>query len=528
LREAGRWLRMTSEMDLVSLQDGVETIPLSLNEGLPEIDNIRLKKGVQVLEASLPDGTPLKVLQDPWESGFTVVLPRALRKDEKTTLKLRLEAEHFLEDWERSFHYPLSTTSWYPRHSYLRRSRFDLVFHHKEKTKVIAVGERIREESSGAYAVTQWLSREPITFAAFAVGRFERHTEAVTVAGRAIPVEFYSAPSGYAVIKEDFMLAEMMNTVNFFSALFGDYPYPRLGAVFFPGGFGQGLPTLLLLPASGRDSLWEFAFIAHETSHQWWGDMIAWRSYRDQWLSEGFAQYSGALYAANRKKPKEAMELLRRMRESLEFPPRTEVGVGAGKLYEIGPLVLGHRLSSNRSRGAYGLIYNKGALVLRMLHFLFTDPVSGDDEAFYNMMKAFVQAHRNGWASTESFMAVASEHFARAPLGKKYSLKNLDWFMRQWVYDAGMPRYRLEYRIEPDKRGSFVLTGTLHQEGVPETWFMPIPLVLEYDRDRIAQGTIHAFGPRTAVRIPLAGKPRRVRLDPHRWVLSENTSEQEK
>ena len=42
--------------------------------------------------------------------------------------------------------------------------------------------------------------------------------------------------------------------------------------------------------------------MSHETAHQWWGNIVAWRSYRDQWLSEGFAEYSGVLYTAIRAK----------------------------------------------------------------------------------------------------------------------------------------------------------------------------------------------------------------------------------
>src|SRR5207237_7315285 len=104
------------------------------------------------------------------------------------------------------------------------------------------------------------------------------------------------------------------NGVNFFGTLFGDYPYHRLGAAFFPSYFGQGLPTMLLLPVSGSDSLHGVSFIAHESSHQWWGDMVTWRSYRDQWLSEGFAEYSGALYASRRKDPTGASDLVKQLR----------------------------------------------------------------------------------------------------------------------------------------------------------------------------------------------------------------------
>ena len=34
----------------------------------------------------------------------------------------------------------------------------------------------------------------------------------------------------------------------------------------------------------------------HEVSHQWWGHMVGWASYHDQWLSEGFADFSAGLF----------------------------------------------------------------------------------------------------------------------------------------------------------------------------------------------------------------------------------------
>ena len=35
---------------------------------------------------------------------------------------------------------------------------------------------------------------------------------------------------------------------------------------------------------------------AHEVAHQWWGHVVGWASYRDQWISEGFATFSAGLY----------------------------------------------------------------------------------------------------------------------------------------------------------------------------------------------------------------------------------------
>src|SRR5205814_10098636 len=97
--------------------------------------------------------------------------------------------------------------------------------------------------------------------------------------------------------KEDFVLAELNNCVRYFSLLFGKYPYPVFRAAFHPFDYGQGFPTMLMIPGTDEATMYTYQFIAHETSHQWWGDSVLWRSYRDQWLSEGFAEYSGFLYA---------------------------------------------------------------------------------------------------------------------------------------------------------------------------------------------------------------------------------------
>jgi hypothetical protein len=61
------------------------------------------------------------------------------------------------------------------------------------------------------------------------------------------------------------------------------------------------------------------------------------------------------------------------------------------KLHETGPLILGYRLNSSKSGGRHKLIYAKGGLVLRMLHFLLSDPERGTDTGFTLMMKDFVK-----------------------------------------------------------------------------------------------------------------------------------------
>jgi aminopeptidase N len=160
-----------------------------------------------------------------------------------------------------------------------------------------------------------------------------------------------------------------------------------------------------------------------------------------------------------------------------------------------------------------------------MLHFLFTNPADGNDQAFYEMMKKFVEENRNGSASTETFFALASQRFAQTPIAKKYGMSDLVWFLQQWVYGTGMPTYRLDYHFEPRPEGGVLLLGTLFQDGMPDDWVMPIPLFMDYGGGKGSRGTVLARGPKTEIKIGLPAEPKQALLDPDLWVLSTNSSQ---
>jgi aminopeptidase N len=280
-----------------------------------------------------------------------------------------------------------------------------------------------------------------------------------------------------------------------------------------------------MIPNTDRANKYTYAFLSHETAHQWWGNIVSWRSYRDQWLSEGFAEYSAVLYTKLRQNPKAAVNLVDQMRRSLQEPPITQVRYGSGTLNDIGPIILGHRLSTRKSFGAYqALIYDKGALVLRMLHFLMSDPANNDDKAFFAMMKDFVERYRNGVASSDDFRMVANQHFARTPIAQRYHLTDLNWFFQQWVYKTEMPAYKLDYQIENQPDGAVVVTGNITQDKVSDNFFMVLPLIFTFGDGKFAGSTVAASGPKTPFKIKLAARPSKVDLDPQKWVLSEKTN----
>ncbi|MGA7411368.1 MAG: M1 family aminopeptidase, partial [Bryobacteraceae bacterium] len=419
--------------------------------------------------------------------------------------------------------YPLSTTSWYPTHGFLQRSTFDLVFLHRDSHRVISIGDpyEVKGASDKGEKTTGWKMDVPVALASFAVGRFER-TERE---GKApTPTVEYNAPTSFGISKENYMLTELSNDAGFFTELFGPCPFNHISAVVHPREFGQGFPSMIFLaPTIQFGNTREFSFFAHEMAHQWWGHVVGWKSYRDQWMSEGFAQYSAVIYVKARQNRDAEIDLIHRMRKSLLAPPYSETGVGKGRVVDLGPIILGLRAATPQTLNAYdSLVYTKGALVLRMIDFLLSQPVDGDDKAFFAMMKDFAARYSGRAASTEDFFALASEHFRRSPIAKKYGLQNLDWFYQQWVTQAVLPSYRMEYAVVAQGNG-FLLNGTVHQENAPADWIMPLPLAIHFGKAQEAHGTIEAKGESNAFSIPLPMKPSSVVLDPDSFVLSEKT-----
>ncbi|PYU42638.1 MAG: hypothetical protein DMG54_15650 [Acidobacteria bacterium] len=150
---------------------------------------------------------------------------------------------------------------------------------------------------------------------------------------------------------------EMANTIRLFSLYFGPYPYKHLAVTSLPisYSYGQGWPGLIylwsgsFLDATQRHEiglpdgvqLTDF-FRAHESSHQWWGHRVGWKSYHDQWLSEGFADFSGILYVQYGQNMKEALARWRKEKELLH-----NKDLHGHVIESLGPIWMGGRITSS-------------------------------------------------------------------------------------------------------------------------------------------------------------------------------------
>jgi hypothetical protein len=529
LRHARSILKTRMRIDFESLVDNLRAIPMIVNDGLSESDNMRLKHAMRVQSAQYK-GRDIPCIQEDWESGLTFLLPEPLKKGEKFSIDVALDGD-FIDKQNKiqNVFYLSENTIWYPRHGYLKRSTFEMVFRHNKNDRVASVGTLVREEpwpEDKTERLTEYRMDYPVSLISFAAGLLEHKTMVHKTEAGKMNLDFYTVPKSvhFNAIDEDFIMQKMGNAINYFSKLFCEYPYKDIRGAIHPFHFGQGLPTLLMLPKADTADRDIFKLIAHETAHQWWGGIVSWRSYRDQWLSEGFAEYSGLLYTQLRDGFDSVKQMMKEKRNDLQDPPQTDTGISKGKAVEMDSLILGQRLQTRLSLNAYSLLtYEKGCFVLRMLHYLFSDPYSGDDKLFYAMMKDFVERFKNKYANTDDFLAVANVHFAKTPIAQKFGLKDLKWFFQQWVYEEKMPNYRMEYKIVPGQGNQVVVSGKIIQENVPKHWLMPLPIVFKFQGNQKGKSLVYVNGPETKYEIQLPTEPKSVELDPDMWILSEKT-----
>lgn len=534
VRAARRTLPAKMRIDFESSVDNLRVLPMRLNEMISAYDNKRKDHSMRLKSVKYA-GREMAFVQEDWEINLAIILPKPMRKGEKFSLDVSLEGDIINRQQMYENIFVLEHNSnWYPRHGFLKRSTFDITFRHDRHHLVTSIGKLVRDAEPWPddkdERLTQFKIDQPVSFVTFTGGIFERKIEKLSqkssetykLTGDKL-IDLYSLPASTAVLKESFMLSEMRNCLEYFSANFGAYPYEYYRGIVNPFGLG-GIPTLLMVPPADGANRSVFETYAHRTSYQWWGNQVAFRSYRDFWLGEAFAKYSGILYVGFRYNADAQRDSIKPARDFLPFPPRGNKGVLAGKVGEMGPLILGHRLWSRHTGNAYSqLIFDKGGLVMRMLHFLFTDPSTGEGQPFFTMVADFVKQYQGKAASTEDFQRVASAHFVNTPVAKNLRLKNLDWFFQQWVYEARLPSYRLEYTIEPGQNGQVVLNWTVVQDNAGPNWFMPIPVVLKFPGDKKASAIVYVKGLKTSSKITLPAKPSSVELDPDYWILTEKT-----
>jgi aminopeptidase N len=225
-------------------------------------------------------------------------------------------------------------------------------------------------------------------------------------------------------------------------------------------------------------------------AHQWWGHLVGWGSYRDVWLSEGFAEFSAGLVLEHTGRLKKANEFWERERRWILTKPATASLANDA----VGPISLGSRLATPKNPAAYdAMVYAKGAYVLHMLRSMINTGAPKPDAAFQELMKDFVSTNAGKNATTHDFQAAVERHMTPA-LNLAHDGK-MDWFFRQWIDGTEIPRFKVAIELEKKEGDAYRLKGTIAQEGVSESFRTLLPIYLEFDK-----GVVIRYG-----NIPLVG-----------------------
>ena len=529
----GEKLTATAEVTFKALADGDRVISFAL---LPTLRVTRVAM----------DGNDIHYIQEKKndDSAFYAILPNASVKGRQYKMIIEYGGEKVLTNAGGGSYYVSARTSWYPSvNAFTDRATFDLTFKVPSKYTLVSNGKLVKEAKEEDFAVTQWVSEIPLAVAGFNYGSFKKKSVVDDKSGYQIEgyatteVPDYLKGSGIGGMAPsrlmDNTMVEAQNSIRIFNHWFSAAPYGRIAITQQPNfNFGQSWPSLVYLPLSAYlDSTQRWQLIglnsgftdfiqevtSHEVAHQWWGHIVGWASFHDQWLSEGFADFSASLYLQfTEPKLDKYLRYWEQSRKTIlekdEFGRRPT---------DVGPLWTGLRLSTSKSPGAYQkLVYPKGGYVLHMLRWMMYDRQTGDQK-FIAMMQDFVKTHFNENASTESFKAIVEKHMLPTmDLGRD---KTMNWFFIQWVYGTEIPRYRLEYSLTPESDGKTLLTGKVTQSDVSDQFRMAVPVYLDFDGGKVMRlGSIPVQGNSTTgeFKVKLDQKPKRVLINYHHDILA--------
>jgi hypothetical protein len=465
---------------------------------------------------------------DRFEPWVTVTLPRTAAAGERFILEVAYEGE-LIERHRQTLDFLLKDTLyWRPRHPDAAYSVLDLTFRVPERYRVASGGTLVGERLDGDTRIMRWATEEPVRSMSFHYGEFD-----VTEVERdGLPiVSVYANDNhlGFSPGSREKTIDDLVGAIEFYSDYFGPYPYDSLLVSETQTESGQAFPGLVLLSYQAFGELHtgeSELFRAHEVAHQWWGAGIGWAGYRDQWMTEGFAHYSAALFTLHGlDAPDQFAAMLNAWR--LDVLGEGHVGQGVGVHYgfrpdilrrsdahESGPLVVGFRLNTADTPFDYRVVvYEKGAYILHMLRSMLLDPETGDDARFSALMRNYVAAHVGGVMSTQSFETAVTEAFGEP----------MDWFFDQWVYGVEVPTYRPDLKVTPliDSPTPFVLSGRIRQEDVSDGFKMPVPIRFTFDEHPPMTQRVWVDAADVLVALPLPAKPTRVEFNADGGVLAK-------
>ncbi len=391
--------------------------------------------------------------------------------------------------------------SWFPCHDVpFDKATVDQFITLPDYYTVIANGSLVSVDTLDSVVTYHWSESYPIATYLIVFAAYPNYAHVVDTAyvdGHAIPVHGWVAR--WDSVNRAPKLRHVADILEFFSQVYTPYPFleEKYANVDVPLGYAMENQTNTFIDMNlnwGRN--WDWV-LAHELSHQWWGDCVTLATWPDVWLNEGFATYSEAINAYRTDGMQGYRDYMRSIMNryiySEPYPPYPIYYPDANitQLYSV-------------------VTYQKGASVLHMLRHIVGDSI------FFAILRGRIERHAYGNETTAEFQQLCEE----------ISGMDLDWFFDEWVYAPGHPVYRWNYSVEPQGDSALVTLNIYqvqsHSFGVP-TYRMPIDfLFIMPDSDSILVTVVDSLDFQQFY-LTLPAYPQEVVFDPDGWLLARVT-----
>ena len=505
--------------------------------------------GGQPAEVLMHQSMRSDLMRNSGNSLFLVVPAEPLRAGRDYEVVVR-HAGKVVFDAGNHVYYVGARGDWYPNAG-LQFATFDLTFRYPRDLDLVTPGEVLEDRTEGEWRVTRRRTSAPVRMAGFNLGRYERvHASRgpyriEVCANRSVeralqprpadtmpepppvwpnrrrrtdlPPQLPPSPPPSPTLRLQQLAGEVGSALEFMAGHFGPPALPSLTVSPVPGTFGQGFPGLIYLstlsyfgeadkPISGLTPVQRLFFtdllLAHETAHQWWGNVVTPRGYHDDWLMESLADYSALLYLEKRKGQHSLDEVLAQYRDALVAKSESGQTVESS-----GPIVLGSRLRLSNPSAWHTITYGKGSWIMHMLRRRL------GDEAFFKMLAELRRRYEDRAVSTEQFRELAAGFLP--PRSPDPRLVN---FFQQWVYGTGIPALNLSWSVK-GRAPNVRLTGRLTQSGVDGEFSALVPVVIQTGRGRGITRMVESSNDPVSFTVTLRQAPVKVLLDPAWSVL---------
>jgi len=552
--------------------DGSASIRIKVDTAGERLLSLQLARDLDIISATLDDGTPLVYFHNQGmdakerlsrgDDSLYVILPQAPRSGDVLNLNFRYQGR-VIRDAGNGVLFVSDRESWYPHlgdpGSF---ANYVLTIRWPRKLRLAATGVKLDEQMDGDYRVGHWRTEKPASVAGFNLGEyafaslpsegysvdvyanrlleqalvnrlrppaFDMSTALPPISGRTTRGDILAMPlpepSPADALKQ--LGKEIASSIRFFQTYCGPFPYRQLSVSQIPGTFGQGWPGLLYLSTysflpvqaqaraglstSGQEHFNDLVPF-HEVAHQWWGNVVGWSSYRDQWIDEALANYLALLFADAQKNSEPKLRVwLDRYRTDLTAKPEG----GDMPVADYGSLTLGSRLISSKTPDGFDqLVYGKGSWIIHMLREMLRQPgARNPDERFIGLLHTLMTKYSYRALSTDDLQQEVEA--VMTPSMDIEGSHSMDWFFDEWVRGTGIPHYRIAYTTHRIEKG-FLVKGTLYQTGVPRWFVSPVPL---YSGSGKYLEHVIAGGPETSFHFITRWVPGKIEIDPHMTLL---------